>query len=201
MMGNCLLCEEYLEQKSSWRTLLGYKPKDIICKTCLNSFKKADILTETPYLDSVYSLYQYNEAMKRFIYQYKFLQDLALAPVFAEDLQKTLKEKHNIIPIPMHEARERERTFAHVEQLLICAKIDYEQLLVKQDESRMGEKSRAERLTMQPLFKLDPSAHVEHVTYTLVDDIYTTGATLQQAAKVLLEAGAASVEAITLIRA
>ena len=200
-MDYCLICEQYLEQKSSWNILFGDKSKDIICKTCSNSFHKADIITESQFIRSIHCMYHYKEAMKQYIYQYKFLQDVALAQVFVKDFQRALRGKRHIVPIPMHEQRKRMRTFAHVEQFLQYAKIDYDNILIKQDDIVMGEKSRVERLAMKPLFKLHEDANVQKTAYTLVDDIYTTGTTLQQAAKVLLEAGATSIEAITLIRA
>lgn len=65
----------------------------------------------------------------------------------------------------------------------------------------MGEKSKAERLAMAPLFTLKPETTVQPGTYIVIDDIYTTGTTLRHAATVLKEAGAARVEAVTLIRA
>lgn len=200
-MGHCLICEHYIELKSSWNRLFGSKSKDIICKTCSNSFEKADIITESHDLYSIYSMYHYNEAMKQYIYQYKFLQDIALAEVFSKDFQLALQRKEHIIPIPMFHEHQKKRTFSHVEQFLRCANISYENILIKTDPIIMGEKNKKERLAMKPLFQLHEGAKVYPTVYTLVDDLYTTGTTLRQAAKVLLDAGATSVEAITLIRA
>ena len=65
----------------------------------------------------------------------------------------------------------------------------------------MGEKSKQQRLAMEPLFTIKPETTIQPGTYILVDDIYTTGTTLRHAATVLKEAGATRVEAVTLIRA
>lgn len=200
-MSRCLLCEELLDRRQTWQGLLGVEKKQHICETCSKSFQRADIIEEGEILDRVHSLYQYNEAMREFFHQYKFLQDVALANVFAVDLCTVLREKKVVVPIPMHPEKRVERTFAHVDELLTHASIPFRQLLDKTSTDVMGEKTREERLAMNPLFKRKEEAVIEPITYTIVDDIYTTGTTLKQAAAVLKEAGAARVEAVTLIRA
>ncbi|MBB4823618.1 competence protein ComFC [Sporosarcina luteola] len=200
-MTRCLLCEQQLERRPTWQGLLGIQKKQHLCEICSNSFQRADIIEEGNLLDSVHSLYEYNEAMREFFHQYKFLQDVALADVFAGELRSVLKEKIAVVPIPMHPDKRIERTFAHVEELLRSAVVPFLLLLEKTSTEVMGEKTREERLAMKPLFILQKHAVIEPITYTIVDDIYTTGTTLNQAAFVLKEAGAKRVEAVTLIRA
>lgn len=164
-------------------------------------FKHADTKREDTTLDKVTSLYTYNEAMRDYLHQFKFLQDIALAKVFGDELHHILKSKVNIVPIPMHPKKKVARTFAHVDELLKSARISFIDILEKNDEEVMGEKSKDERLAMTPLFKLKPNVDIKQEVYVLIDDIYTTGTTLRHAATVLKEAGAIQVEAVTLIRA
>ena len=152
-------------------------------------------------MDQVTSLYTYNEAMREYLHQFKFLQDVALASVFANELRTLLKGNATIVPIPMHPEKRIQRTFAHVDELLKSARIPFTHLLEKTGTEAMGEKSRAQRLAMEPLFTVKPGTAIQPGTYILVDDIYTTGTTLRHAATVLKEAGATRVEAVTLIRA
>nr|WP_285851934.1 phosphoribosyltransferase family protein [Sporosarcina luteola] len=140
--------------------------------------------------------------MREYLHQYKFLQDVALAGVFANELRSELARKDAIVvPIPMHPQKKIERTFAHVEEMLASARIPFKDLLIKTNTEVMGEKTREERLSMRNLFAIKPGSTIHNTTYILVDDIYTTGTTLRHAASVLKEAGAKRVEAITLIRA
>ena len=185
---------------ASWQSFFGLEKKKTLCDDCSNRFIRADIKEEGDVLDSVHSLYEYDDAMRDWLHQYKFLQDIALAQVFAEELRQSFSGKDIIVPIPMHPERARLRTFSHVETLLDEAKRPYIQLLNKTTTGVMGEKSKQERLDMENLFELVPDAEVQPITYRLVDDIYTTGTTLRQAAAVLKQAGAARVEAVTLIR-
>lgn len=200
-MKQCLLCEAILTENPSWQALLGMDERAIICDKCSTSFERADIEGKTAYLSSVQSLYLYNHAMKAYLHQYKFLQDIALAAVFQKELAGVLKGKKNIVPIPVHKEKRVARTFSQVEALLDGPGIPYMNILEKLDETIMGEKTRQERLAVKPLFQLKQNVMIQPDTYTLVDDIYTTGTTLNNAAKVLLKAGAKKVEAVTLIRA
>lgn len=200
-MKECLLCEATLSINPSWQALIGLEKQQVICDKCSNSFERTDIESKTESIASITSLYAYNDAMTTYLHQFKFLQDIALAAVFRDELHETLKGKTNIVPIPVHKNRRITRTFSQVEALLDQANIPYDDLLEKLDEVTMGEKTRKERLAMKPLFQLKQGIRIQPETYVLVDDIYTTGTTLQYAAKVLLAAGAKRVEAVTLIRA
>ncbi|MCM3711674.1 ComF family protein [Sporosarcina luteola] len=199
---NCLLCEQKLASSPSWQLLLAIENTSLICEDCSKSFERVDIKEEDDVVDQVTSIYTYNEPMREYLHQFKFLQDVALAGVFANELRTELARKDDIIvPIPMHPQKKIERTFAHVEEMLTAARIPFEDLLIKKNTEVMGEKTREERLAMRNLFSIKPGSDVKNKTYILIDDIYTTGTTLRHAATVLKEAGAERVEAVTLIRA
>lgn len=199
-MNGCLLCDKELSTKPSWKSLLALEDEAYICQECSSRFKKSTQQEDTD-LIKVTSLYEYNGAMRDYLHQYKFLQDITLAKVFRYELHNVLKSKVNIVPIPMHPKRKVKRTFSHVEELLKCARISYSDVLEKKDDESMGEKTKKERLALSPLFKLQPNAMIKNESYLLIDDIYTTGTTLRHAATVLIDAGAKEVEALTLIRA
>ncbi|MEA0554046.1 ComF family protein [Lysinibacillus irui] len=138
--------------------------------------------------------------MKDFLHQFKFLQDVALAKVFRQELYTRFKkEKATIIPIPMHPLKQQERTFSHTEELLKAAHVPYIQLLEKTTTETQSSKNREQRIHSAPLFRLMTDVHVEHKDYLLFDDIKTTGTTLQHAADVLKQAGAKNVQYFTLI--
>ncbi|RAZ79711.1 ComF family protein [Planococcus halotolerans] len=137
--------------------------------------------------------------MKDYFHQFKFLQDVVLAEVFAEELVKAVrKTKAAAVPIPMNPVKLRERTFAQVDSILEAGGADYVHLLQKNEEVQ-GEKNKGERISTRGLFTLNGNSVPKNIV--LVDDMYTTGTTLRLAAKILKEAGAETVAFVALIRA
>ncbi|WP_234898348.1 ComF family protein [Bacillus altitudinis] len=72
--------------------------------------------------------------------------------------------------------------------------------LIKVHQSKQSKKRKNERLHQQNLFQLRQSNPIVLKDVVLIDDIYTTGATVYHAAKILKGAGAKSVSSFTLIR-
>ncbi|WP_249222116.1 ComF family protein [Planococcus alpniumensis] len=218
---NCCLCDQALRFVPSWRGIFLYEPPELVCQQCRNEFSKitgpccklcgkegAAICHDCHYweqhgcrglIHSGKSLYRYNDAMKDWFHQYKFLKDVLLAQVFAKDLNDNLaNERALVVPIPLNEEKLRERSFSQVDQLLLSANIPYRHLLEKCGET-LGEKTRQERMATKQLFRLNGEAVPKQLV--LVDDLYTTGTTMRQAAKTLQQAGAESIRILTLIRA
>lgn len=187
----CLICTQPLKITISWKMILTKQFSPTICERCAARFVPSHSAT---------SLYQYNEAMKDYLHQLKFLQDVALAKVFRQELYDRLnKEKAIILPIPMHPLKQQERTFSHTDELLKAAHIPFFQLLEKTTTETQSSKNREQRLQAAPLFRLKEGAQVEHKNYLLFDDIKTTGTTLQHATTVLMQTGAKNVQYFTLI--
>lgn len=218
---NCCLCDQALRFVPSWRGIFLYEPMEVACQPCRKEFSKITehgcricskegeaICPDCRYweengyrelIQSGTSLYRYNDAMKDWFHQYKFLKDVLLAQVFAKNLREVLKnERGVVVPIPLNEEKLRERSFSQVDELLLAAGIPYSHLLEKCGET-LGEKTRQERMATKQLFRLN--GRVVPKQLVLVDDLYTTGTTMRQAAKTLQEAGAESIRILTLIRA
>ncbi|RHW39942.1 ComF family protein [Lysinibacillus yapensis] len=193
---NCLLCNSPIDVPVTWKTLLTNEFPRTICLECEEKFEICKTSNE-----EVTSLYKYNEQMKDYLHRYKFMHDLLLAKVFRYQLHYHLKKtKELIVPIPMHAEKRKERTFAHVDELLNEAVIPYTHLLEKMTTATQASKSREERLNTPQIFQLEQGVIVQQKDILLVDDIYTTGTTINHAKQLLLDAGAKSVKAFTLIR-
>jgi len=122
---------------------------------------------------------------------------------WADDL---LAQSDRLLPIPLSEARLRERGFNQsllLARALCHGKTDARLLLRVADARVQHALARRERLhNLQQAFALEPrrAAQVQGQHLLLIDDVMTTGATLHAAARVLLDAGAASVSALVLAR-
>ena len=129
---------------------------------------------------------------------------------FINGLCKDIVEKNRpelIIPVPLHSSRIRERGFN--QSLILAQGASIATGIVLSDKALLRERktipqtrlSGAERRTnLHYAFVADP-ALVDAKTILLVDDVYTTGSTVDECARTLLEAGAVRVEVMTLSRA
>ena len=190
---DCLLCGAPLIEQVSWLTLIQRFPTTI-CLKCEQKF--SPVQNEQ---SDHRSLYHYNEAMKDYLHRYKFMYDVVLAKVFQKQLHNVFKQEQRIVvPIPMHPQKLIERTFSHIDELLIAANIPYKHLLEKTTIDTQSKKTRGERINTPQLFRVTRKIDPKH--YVVFDDIYTTGTTIEHAKKALVEAGAKSVTSLTLIR-
>ncbi|MBD8031459.1 MULTISPECIES: ComF family protein [Solibacillus] len=193
---HCLLCERELNQSFGWEELLRKTLPQTICPRCEQRFHRVEQQQE----EGVVSLYHYNEAMKDFLHRYKFLHDIVLAHVFNRILHEQLKnEKRLVIPIPMHLENLKTRTFAHIDELLKAASIPFAHHLIKLSNEQQALKTREQRLQTPQLFEVVNVTEIKGGNLLLVDDIYTTGTTLNHAKRALLQAGAKTVKGFTLI--
>ncbi len=121
-----------------------------------------------------------------------------------------------IIPMPLHEKRLRRRGFNQVYLLVRDWGEAGERLGVRQESFRLdpeilirsrmtkpqtglGRKQR--KANIRNAFRVRDGDRVNGKRILLVDDVYTTGATVNECARVLRKAGAKRVDALTLARA
>jgi len=112
-----------------------------------------------------------------------------------------------VIPVPLHPARLRERGFNQAELLakILGQRINLtlsralERTRYTTTQTAFDRIDRMENL--RGAFRLRKSIDVRGLQVLLVDDILTTGSTLSECARVLREAGAQSVYAVTAARA
>ncbi len=126
------------------------------------------------------------------------LLGLALAALVQQD--QVLSAADAVCPVPLHPARLRERGFN--QSLLLAAAISMstriplvECLTRPKNTPTQTAKTSADarRKNLAGAFRLRPDASVGGKKVLLVDDVMTTGATLDQAAQELLKGGAATV--------
>lgn len=221
-MNSCVLCNSLLDEKLTFCDLLTLtKPKARACDTCFEKFQRIsaqhcpkcyrDGMGEACMDCQVWikkgkevshkSCFVYNEAMKDFFSQYKFQGDYALYSVFTEILQKELKgySDYTLVPIPVSSEKYQTRGFNQVTALLEGAKLPFKEVLEKHDTIAQSSKTRKERLQSQRCFKVKDNIQLPP-KILLIDDIYTTGSTLQLAKEILVEAGVKEIVTFSLVR-
>ena len=196
---NCLLCDALLEAIPTWGDFFRKRRQQSVCEKCMAQFERVE---EQPY-ENVQALYYYNDAMQSYLFRYKFLKDYVVRVVFADVLRETLKayKGYTVVPIPMHPDKKRERTFAHIDELLEAARVPYVHLLEKTTTASQSEKTKEQRENSRILFCRNTIQLKKNRPILIVDDIITTGTTIRHATHVLQQAGFEKIDVLVLISA
>lgn len=110
-----------------------------------------------------------------------------------------------VIPIPIHERRLKERGFNQSEVLV--SELPHEIVdmtivtRVKDTPHQTGLNREHRETNLKDCFKVLDKKKIKNKVILLVDDIYTTGSTLNECANTLMKSGARRVYSITLARA
>lgn len=184
-----------------------------LCGDCIETVKKFN-MARAPFI--------YDQIMLEVIHRYKYKGKIQLAGALgALLLTAFIKFWDNqqidcIVPVPLHGKKFRQRGF---NQSFLLIK-DWMKLwpvlidtmpspeIVRDALKRIRPTApqiglgRADRLlNIKGAFVVESNESLENKRVLLVDDVYTTGATVNECARVLLDAGVRSVDILTLARA
>lgn len=175
--------------------------------------------------DGLTSIWSYEKAPRELVLKlkYKYVSDVALSLAVPTSgvLKNTKRSAPNapkwntelvLVPIPLHWTRKNWRGFNHVEEVgkILSQLMGWQManLLVrsKMAKQQVGLKGKERKENIQGVFVINPKAldtlgaHDTLNPLVLFDDVWTTGATMKEAAKVLKTAGFKRVWCLTLAR-
>ena len=216
--SNCFLCGQsvYLGQLfcSHCNDTLPYMHNS--CLRCANPLSGTGGLVcgkcqrDSPPVDRSISVFHYESPINHVIQQYKFHESLFLAKWLAEFLIEQVKREYDqlpslIVPVPLHPKRLKQRGF---NQALELSKIISKKLAINhapklcrrlKNTSPQAELPAQDRQkNLRGVFQTNENLDGEHIV--LIDDVMTTGSTLNEIAKTLKKAGAVRVDAWVIAR-
>ena len=168
-------------------------PGGQVCGACLK---------HPPAFDRTHAALTYAFPIDQMIPRLKYHGQLAIVPVLGECLAQTAKHAarpDRLIPMPLHAKRIRERGFNHATEI---ARVVAKQLglpldlascqRVRDTPPQMGLKHDARRRNVRGAFTCQGDVRGQHIA--LVDDVMTTGTSLDELAATLKRAGAREVD-------
>jgi ComF family protein len=154
---------------------------------------------------------EYAPPLDKALTHLKYRPDLDLAALFAGWLTHTYRQAgwsgSCIVPVPLGKGRERQRGYNQVALIAeaLSAQLDMPVLpralfRIRDTDSQVGLAPAQRQRNVAGAFSADPEQVRGH-TPLLVDDVFTTGATLAACAQALRQAGALQVFGLTVARA
>lgn len=191
----CELCDE----------IFFLKPPIPTCPFChfSGSLRTCRECRPASYLDGVCAVSSYADpVIRRAVQSWKYDGDRSVEQVLKKWIQQTapaisLLDLQSVVPVPLHSRRRRYRGFDQAvriaEMIAEASDIPFRQLIYREQfgASQAGSSGKRRLLgQMDGVFKL---AFVPPKRVLLCDDVFTTGATMDAAARVLKEGGAKEV--------
>jgi competence protein ComFC len=197
----CVLCNKNLEDQQK-----------IVCKPCLSKIPKYNSINRYSFLikkfDTLYILYEYDERVQLLIHLFKYNSFLTLSKYFAQESLNTYpdiirNDYTSLIPVPLHKAKLRERGYNQSE---IFAKhlagklntpVNDQYLIRKRYTLSQTHLNREEReKNVADAFYCAKKLSGEKIL--LIDDVITTGSTVNACTEALKRAGADIVDVFVL---
>ena len=227
---NCITCAQHIENTSPnihtvcreclndlpWQPdsscpQCGLASSGMVCGSCINS---------PPDFDTTRAVFLYAHPIDAMMLRYKYGNSLNLGDTFGEflaekiNIEDCLKNIDIIIPMPMHPQRLKERGFNQALEIakVLCknhkekldyTKLDYtsvERQTLTPPQASLPLKERVKNIKGAFKVKADKLDKLQGKRIAIVDDVMTTGASLNELAKTLKKAGASHVECWVIAR-
>lgn len=224
----CLWCDQDIASEMSWINFLMPAKSEQLCvkcegklelltgnrcnvcsrmtieETCLDCQKWSADSFWKDLLIFNHSVFTYNDMMQEVIAKWKYRGDYVLGKVFKDKFKTVFEERFSsfkrdalLVPIPLSEERLSERGFNQAKVLTDFLPLESQEIITRIHSEKQAKKTRHQRISTKNPFIITKKINKPVI---LVDDIYTTGATLRHAGKLLKENGCPEVYAFTLIR-
>ena len=178
-----------------------------------NVYQCSHCRRKVPSFDSARSAVRYRGEVKKAIHKFKYSHQSCLGRDLAKWLVASYQTHYKnididgVVSVPLYLRRQRERTYNQAsllavelaKALRIPAFVRSVQR-VRPTDSQVTMNARQRHKNVRNAFEVRDRAWVDGKRLLLIDDVMTTGATVGEVARVLKEAGAATVHVLTVAR-
>lgn len=183
------------------RCLIYLPPKEIRCKNCQDNHF---------YFERIIAACEYTFPLTHVLHQLKYYNRLeysrGLSQIFYRRLVAQLTHLPDLmIPVPLHITRQRQRGFNQALELVREFHNHYPQIQLAQATRIKATQSQATLNRIQRLHNLENAfavnINLENKHVALIDDVVTTGTTVNELARLCKQRGARQVDIWCLMRA
>ena len=201
----CSDCEQSLDFLTGVCEICGAPKENVSCEICeSNKF----------FFDKARSIFFFDNTIQNLIHNLKYNEMKGVSEFLGKYTKEYLSKFEPfdkidfIVPVPLHKVKKRSRGFNQSEFLtrVISEKTNWthitDLILRKKFTETQTKLSRTKRQeNVSDAFKLNPKFNIENKSILIVDDVFTTGATINSTCKLLRNHNANKIYVLTIARA
>jgi len=212
---HCRCCDTALEQGRLCSACEAALPwNSIACSHCAQPMQTSGVcpqcLRRPPAFDSAYAAFRLGAPVQQAVHSLKYHADFSQAHWLGTLMARQLRQRdvdlpQLLIPVPLHPLRLMRRGYNQSIEIgrhlgtRLGLKMDVTNTTrLRQTDDQIGQSASARRRNMRGAFAVNGDLAGMHVA--LIDDVMTTGATLNELARACRRAGAAHIEAWAVAR-
>ena len=198
----CPVCKEIVDERYQ------------LCEKCAEKIFRSDYSKDAPaQIEKVLRVTKYRDGLQPILHKLKFDNNLDVLPALKKILDDVAENKEVLkllsgidfaVPVPLHEERFKERGFNQTEKIfeefLSKKNIPLRKILIRRVPTpKLYSLGRAERQKiLKGVFAAVDVDDLRGKKILIVDDIFTTGTTVSECAKVLKSLGAEKISVLAL---
>lgn len=161
--------------------------KSFLCDKCYGQLAPKFIKFKISKINGI-AVYQYDDFVKKKLYTFKGCYDYELAPIFIFDFAKILRIKYkdfSIVPVPSYFLDDEKRGYNHVEEIFKSLSLPFIKIFEKTDPIKQSDQGAEERKNVIERLKITDGNRISNKKILIVDDVFTTGATIEACLELL----------------
>ena len=158
-----------------------------ICLRCLKEFQPKFIKFKVDKYPAM-SIYDYDQKIQSTLYQFKGCYDIEIGDIFLDRYKRELRflyDGYVMVPIPSFKEEDEAREFNHVEEMFKIMKLPIVHAIVKTKKVKQASSDFKKRQLIAKALELIEGANLKNKKVLIVDDVYTSGATMSAAVKLI----------------
>lgn len=173
-----------------------------ICQKCFNEF---EVINHYEKIDGIgtFFIYNYNNFLKKLIYQFKGCFDIELKTVFLERfllMIKLIYKGYYLVGVPSSNKDNKTRKFNHVIEMFSLLRMPFLNCLIKINDEKQSNKKKKDRNKVKNNISLVDGYKIKNKKILIVDDIYTTGNTLRTCIELVKKCNPRKIRALVLCK-